>query len=288
MSRSPLVRHHDGVADHRASRAVGERGGDRAHHVRRAEHAQLGGVHHDVGEQRRQLLGDELRRYAVDAGDTAGVLRGQRGEHRRPVDAEGAERLEVGLDAGAAAGVAARHGQRCRHPRPPADHTRAPSIDTRSARAAAAGSGAAHTAETTHTPSTPVVATSAARLASMPPIATVPEPGGTGGVGQRTDAVRAEGAAGVGLGRRRPDRADADHVHGAGRQGAGDVQLRDGGDAEPEQPVGPQQGADLGRGQVVLAEVHAVDAGEQRDVDRVVRPTARRPDGRSAPPAPPG
>ena len=53
------------------------------------------------------LLDDELGRDGLDRADADGVLRGQRRDRRHPVDAAARERLQVGLDAGAAAGVGA-------------------------------------------------------------------------------------------------------------------------------------------------------------------------------------
>ncbi len=53
------------------------------------------------------LSEDHLRRHVVDGGDADGVLRGDRGDRGHPVDTAGGERLQVGLDAGAAAGVRA-------------------------------------------------------------------------------------------------------------------------------------------------------------------------------------
>ena len=47
-----------------------------------------------------------------DRGDADGVLRGDRGDRARAVHAERRERLQIGLDAGAAARVAAGDGQR--------------------------------------------------------------------------------------------------------------------------------------------------------------------------------
>src|SRR5262249_58633668 len=55
--------------------------------------------------------GDELRRHVVDRAHALGVLRRERGDDRGAVDAERRERLEIGLDAGAAAGVRAGNGQ---------------------------------------------------------------------------------------------------------------------------------------------------------------------------------
>ena len=55
----------------------------------------------------RRAARDELRRQLVDRVTAERVLRGERDEHAHPVAAGGGERLQVGLDAGAAAGVGA-------------------------------------------------------------------------------------------------------------------------------------------------------------------------------------
>jgi len=58
---SALGDHHR--VEHDVGRSVPlQRVGDRAHHVCVAEHADLDGVDTDVGEQRLQLLGDDLAR----------------------------------------------------------------------------------------------------------------------------------------------------------------------------------------------------------------------------------
>ena len=58
---------------------------------------------------------DEVGGQRSDAVDAARVLGGDRGDRARAVHAERGERLQVGLDAGAAARVAARNCQRCTH-----------------------------------------------------------------------------------------------------------------------------------------------------------------------------
>ena len=72
-----------------------------------AEHSDLHGVDPDVLRDRAHLGDDHLRRDCVDGGHADRVLRGDRGDRGHPVDAAGRERLQVGLDAGAAAGVRA-------------------------------------------------------------------------------------------------------------------------------------------------------------------------------------
>ena len=57
---------------------------------------------------------DELRRHLLHGGHADGVLRGQRHDRAHAEAAGRGERLEVGLDAGAAAGIGARDGQAAR------------------------------------------------------------------------------------------------------------------------------------------------------------------------------
>ena len=71
------------------------------------EHPDLDRVDADVRRDRVDLGDDHLRRDGGDHLDPDRVLRGQRGDRRRPVDAAASERLQVGLDPGAAAGVRA-------------------------------------------------------------------------------------------------------------------------------------------------------------------------------------
>ena len=80
-------------------------------------HADLDRADLEIGKNRVDLRGDEFRRHVVDRGHALGVLRGQGGDHRGAVDAKRGERLEVGLDAGAAAGIGARQGDRDRRHR---------------------------------------------------------------------------------------------------------------------------------------------------------------------------
>jgi len=61
----------------------------------------------DVGEDRSELLDDEFRRHFVHRGHANGALRRQRDNRRHAVAAGRGERLQVGLDAGAASAVGA-------------------------------------------------------------------------------------------------------------------------------------------------------------------------------------
>ena len=78
--------------------------------ARLRQHADLHRAHVEIGEHGVDLRGDEVGRHVVDGGHAPGVLRGQRGDHRGAVDAERREGLQIGLDAGAAAGIGARDG----------------------------------------------------------------------------------------------------------------------------------------------------------------------------------
>ena len=66
-------------------------------------------------DHRLDLRDHQRRADGLPAADTERVLRGDRGDRAGAVDAERRERLEVRLDAGAAAGVAARDCQCCMH-----------------------------------------------------------------------------------------------------------------------------------------------------------------------------
>ena len=77
-----------------------------------AEHAGFYGGDIEIGNDGAKLRGNEVRRYREDAGDAKRILRGQRRDDRRAVNAERGKRLEVSLNAGAAGGVGAGDGQR--------------------------------------------------------------------------------------------------------------------------------------------------------------------------------
>ena len=65
-------------------------------------HADLDRLDVEIAEHRVDLRGHEIRRHLMNAGDAFGVLRGERGDDGRAVDAEGGKRLQIRLDAGAA------------------------------------------------------------------------------------------------------------------------------------------------------------------------------------------
>ena len=146
----------------------------------------------EIGEHRVDLRGDEIRRHVVDAGDALGVLRGQRGDHRRAIDAERREGLQVGLDARAAAGIRTRDGDGDRG-HLLARFASAASTTRSISRAAARGSGASDSAEITETPSAPASITGAALPALMP---AMPQVGKSGlAPMQRLDDARHAGDA---------------------------------------------------------------------------------------------
>ena len=65
----------------------------------------------DIVEHGIELRGDERRIGRVDCGNAARVLRGERRDDARAVGAERGERLQVGLDAGAAARIGTGDGE---------------------------------------------------------------------------------------------------------------------------------------------------------------------------------
>jgi hypothetical protein len=75
--------------------------------VSREEHSGLRGIDADVAEDGLELRSNELCRHLVHSGHTRGVLGGQRDDRAHSVTAGGRERLQVGLDPGAAAGIRA-------------------------------------------------------------------------------------------------------------------------------------------------------------------------------------
>ena len=139
----------------------------------------------------------------------------------------------------------------------------------RSSRAAALGSGASDSAEITATPSAPAAMTSAALLASMP---AMPQVGRSAFArAERRDDAREAGNAdrriGIVLRGRGEDAADADIVEQIDRRG---LRLRDGLDRSPMIASGPSSRRASCDRHVVLADMHAVGARRERDVDAVV------------------
>ncbi len=86
--------------------------GDGAQRRGIVEHAGLGRGDAKILGDGIDLLANELRRHGMNRRHAARILRGQGGEDAGAVDAERGERLEVGLNAGAAGGIGARDGER--------------------------------------------------------------------------------------------------------------------------------------------------------------------------------
>ena len=75
------------------------------------EHAGLGRVDTDVGDDGLDLRRDEIGRQRRRLRDAERVLRGDRRDGGRAVDVVSGERLEVGLNAGPGARIASGDGQ---------------------------------------------------------------------------------------------------------------------------------------------------------------------------------
>ena len=150
-----------------------------------AEHADLHRADSEVGEHRIHLRRTKAGGTSRTALTPLGVLRGERGDHRGAVDAERREGLQVGLDAGAAAGIRAgdgdvrwrwaraadvmrrrpsyRHGHARRPPAPWARISSAPHRPRRAARAPPPrGRGDRTAPRSTETPSAPAAITASA------------------------------------------------------------------------------------------------------------------------------
>ena len=204
----------------------------------------------------------------MDSEHARGVLRRERSDRRGAVDAERGKRLEVGLDAGAAAGIRAGDGQGdCGHHVP--FFASMASTTSRRPRAASAGSGASESAEMTATPSAPAAITAPALLASMP---AMPRSGSAGARRRSTrgdfgKAHRADRRAVLRLGERRIDAADAgvidqfdwDRLRG-----------RDSLDRDADNGTRRKKLARILDRHVVRPEMHAVGTRRQRDIDAVV------------------
>ncbi|BDZ50714.1 hypothetical protein GCM10025867_29550 [Frondihabitans sucicola] len=163
-------RDHHRVEHDRDLAHAGEEGPDRAHSASGSEHADLDRVDPDVVEQRDELETHEVVRHRMHAGDSQRVLSGQRRRDGQAEGAEGAERLEIGLEAGASRRVAAGDREEV------GDRVHAialvPRQDRTSSRVAASTSSRPQIALTTAAPAAPVARTIARRPASTPPIAT--------------------------------------------------------------------------------------------------------------------
>ena len=80
------------------------------------EHPDLDRVHAEIGGHRPDLVEDHLPRNRLHGDHLAGVLGGEGDDRRGAVDAAARERLQVGLDPGAAAGIGARDRDRHWYP----------------------------------------------------------------------------------------------------------------------------------------------------------------------------
>src|SRR6267143_237016 len=92
-----------------------DRGRHRLDNGPRREHADLGGVDREVAGDRFDLCGHKIGRQRRHRLDPLGALHGDGRDRAGAVHAECRERLQVGLDAGAATRVAARNCQGCTH-----------------------------------------------------------------------------------------------------------------------------------------------------------------------------
>jgi hypothetical protein len=84
--------------------------GHRADDGRRGEHADLHRIGAEVVQHHVDLLGHERGLHVDNAVNAHGVLGGERGDDGHAEHAKGAERLQIRLDAGTAAGVRAGDG----------------------------------------------------------------------------------------------------------------------------------------------------------------------------------
>ena len=103
-------RHHHGVNDKRDT-MTGEKVRDGLDDPAREEHPGLRCIHADVVEHDLELVKDELRWGLVHGAHLDRGLSRQRDDRAHAVTTEGCEGLEVGLNAGTAAGIRARDGQ---------------------------------------------------------------------------------------------------------------------------------------------------------------------------------
>ncbi len=93
-------------------RVPGQPPGHGVDNVRVDQHAGLDGIDADVRQDGFQLCIDLLGGHRIHARDTSGVLRGDGGDDRHAVRAQRRKRLQVRLNARAAAGIRAGHGER--------------------------------------------------------------------------------------------------------------------------------------------------------------------------------
>ena len=113
--RIAVLRDEHGVADEVADLEVPDGLCHRPNDRFAREHPGLRCVDTDVGDDGGDLLPDEVGTDLEHTVDTDRVLSGQCRKRRHAVDTEHRERLEVGLDPSAAAGVGSRDRQRARN-----------------------------------------------------------------------------------------------------------------------------------------------------------------------------
>ena len=105
---------HHRIDDDERQIQLRDRRGHRFDDRRGGQHAGLRRVDRNVAGDRLDLRRDEVGAQRSHRLDAQRVLHGDGGDRAGAVDAERGKRLQVGLDAGAAAGVAARNCQRYR------------------------------------------------------------------------------------------------------------------------------------------------------------------------------
>ena len=103
--------HHDRIENDVAGPVGRQAVGHRFNDVGGVEHADFDGVGADVGQDRVDLGGDEVRRYRMNGGDGLCVLGGQGRDYGHAVAFQGGKGFQVGLNAGPAAAVRAGDGQ---------------------------------------------------------------------------------------------------------------------------------------------------------------------------------
>ncbi len=106
---------HDRVDDHGRQVELDDRRGDRLDDRPVGQHADLDGAEIEVPRNCLDLSRDQVCRHRQPGRDPERVLRRDRCNGGRSVHAVRCERLEVGLNAGATARVAARNCQCCAH-----------------------------------------------------------------------------------------------------------------------------------------------------------------------------
>ncbi len=111
ISRAPEVADHDGV-DYHVCRVPGAQAvGDDFDNLDRRNHANLDGVGADIVKNGVNLRGYDIWRDILHGGNAQCVLRCDGGDGRLGIQAVRRDGLDVGLNAGATAGIGSRDGQ---------------------------------------------------------------------------------------------------------------------------------------------------------------------------------